>query len=275
MFGLFQQLQSFYQRRIQIPVNSSDLVLDIGSGDKPHWRADILLDEFVSKKDGIQRSGSSDVAVPKPLVVAAMESMPFKDKAFDYVVCSHVLEHVIDPAKAIKEMMRIAKAGYIEVPFEGAAKIIDVPSHLWYCRWQNNQLIFTAKKSVAYDEVIDQLMSTKEMLYGFAALGQKYWEKFIVEIRWKKNIRFVVKEKASKKIFLDAQKAEIIHNKQNFLLRNITNLCISLLFWNKKLQRKIDLQDIMQCNHCKNAVSKKGNFFICQKCHNKIQVIGI
>lgn len=271
--SLMNQLKSFYKRRIAIPVGKNDLVLDIGSGDKPHWRADVLLDQYVEESDGIQRSGSNDVIVSKPLIVAPMENMPFKDKAFDYIICSHIVEHVMDPVKSLKEIMRVGKAGYIEVPFEGAAKIVDVPSHLWYCRKEKDTLILTAKKRVAFDTVIDSLMNTPEMLYGFASLGQKNWDKFIIEFYWKDKIKFKVIGKASKKIFNDAQKAEVIHNKKNFLFRNILNMLIPLMMISKKHSGKQDLVRIMQCNRCRGSVEKKGFYAVCRKCRNKIRIL--
>ena len=43
MSGFVASLRSFRRRRIDIPVGPDALVLDVGSGDKPHWRADVLL----------------------------------------------------------------------------------------------------------------------------------------------------------------------------------------------------------------------------------------
>jgi len=40
-----------------------------------------------------------------------MTDVPFKDGAFDLVVCVHVLEHVPDDRKAIREMVRVLKPG--------------------------------------------------------------------------------------------------------------------------------------------------------------------
>ena len=37
----------------------------------------------------------------------------FKDLTFDYIICSHVLEHVPDDAKALKEFYRVLKPGGI------------------------------------------------------------------------------------------------------------------------------------------------------------------
>jgi Methyltransferase domain len=44
------------------------------------------------------------------------EPYPFEDKQLDFVVCSHTLEDVRDPIWVCSEMVRIAKAGYVEVP---------------------------------------------------------------------------------------------------------------------------------------------------------------
>jgi ubiquinone/menaquinone biosynthesis C-methylase UbiE len=42
--------------------------------------------------------------------------LPYEDKEFDFVYCRHVLEDLIYPFRVIKEMQRVAKAGYIETP---------------------------------------------------------------------------------------------------------------------------------------------------------------
>lgn len=37
------------------------------------------------------------------------ESLPFEDNKFDFVTCLGALEHFLDPGKALKEMLRVAK----------------------------------------------------------------------------------------------------------------------------------------------------------------------
>jgi ubiquinone/menaquinone biosynthesis C-methylase UbiE len=49
-------------------------------------------------------------------VVADIARLPFADKSFDYVYCSHVLEHADDPLAVCRELVRIGKRGYIETP---------------------------------------------------------------------------------------------------------------------------------------------------------------
>ena len=41
---------------------------------------------------------------------------PFPDKYFDFSFCSHLLEDVRDPLAICRELIRVAKGGYIETP---------------------------------------------------------------------------------------------------------------------------------------------------------------
>lgn len=51
-------------------------------------------------------------------VVADMHNMPFKNKSFDLVICTEAIEHLIDPAAAIRELERISnKMLLITTPF--------------------------------------------------------------------------------------------------------------------------------------------------------------
>jgi 2-polyprenyl-3-methyl-5-hydroxy-6-metoxy-1,4-benzoquinol methylase len=77
----------------------------------------------------IRRSGSG-------VVVAAMaENLPFRDSCFDVVVGLQVLEHVQDPAAAIREVYRILKPGgwfYLTCPnylsfYEGHYDVVWLP----------------------------------------------------------------------------------------------------------------------------------------------------
>lgn len=52
-------------------------------------------------------------------IAAKIEDLPFEDGAFDTVICTHVIEHVLDYRKAISELRRIAaKRLIIIVPQE-------------------------------------------------------------------------------------------------------------------------------------------------------------
>ncbi len=44
------------------------------------------------------------------------DNLKFKDKYFDFVYASHIIEHMVDPLKAIREWIRVVKiTGYIVI----------------------------------------------------------------------------------------------------------------------------------------------------------------
>jgi ubiquinone/menaquinone biosynthesis C-methylase UbiE len=55
----------------------------------------------------------------KPLVVADIHDLPFRDKTFDYVYCVHVLELIESPLRACRELIRVGKRGFVETPTAG------------------------------------------------------------------------------------------------------------------------------------------------------------
>ena len=46
---------------------------------------------------------------------AKVETLPFPDKAFDTVICTHVIEHIVDYRAAIAELRRVARRRMIIV----------------------------------------------------------------------------------------------------------------------------------------------------------------
>ena len=52
-----------------------------------------------------------------------VQHIPFKSDTFDCILCSHVLEHVPDDQKAMREMFRILRPGgwaILQVPLDGS-----------------------------------------------------------------------------------------------------------------------------------------------------------
>lgn len=185
---VLDSLRSFHDRRINVPVSRDALVLDVGSGDKPSWRADVLLDRYVGDAWSGQRSGTGKTQVVRPLFDADAADMPFADGAFDYAICSHVLEHVTDPVGVVRELTRVAKAGYIEVPEAASSKIIDFPSHLWWCRLDSSTtpvtLEFTAKQANAFDPEIDAYLRRSGLAGPIKQLIDTKHHENIVSLHW-------------------------------------------------------------------------------------------
>ena len=61
------------------------------------------------------------------------DPLPYPDRAFQLVVCAHVLEHLAHPGPALREMRRVLSPGgrlYVEVPSERTARAPSMPA--WF-----------------------------------------------------------------------------------------------------------------------------------------------
>lgn len=108
--------------RIVSQLEDEELVLDVGAGASPFPRADWVIDLIAYENRGLygpspdptRERFSSATWVRRD--VCDREPWPFADRQFDFSVCSHTLEDVRDPLFVCAELIRVSKAGYIEVP---------------------------------------------------------------------------------------------------------------------------------------------------------------
>ncbi len=136
-----------YQSRFfDFGIAAGDKVLDIGSGHLPFPLATDLADITLSD-DGYGRARAAmKVVAGRPLYECNVENMPFADREFDFVYCSHVLEHVANPENACAELMRVGKRGYIETPARAKDLFLNtakVSNHRWAVAVEGNKLIFS------------------------------------------------------------------------------------------------------------------------------------
>lgn len=91
-------------------------VCDVGCGTGE------LLRRLREGRPDLGRFTGVDFVVQQPLavdntryLVAEIERLPFADKSFDTVICTHVIEHILDHRRAIAELRRIARRRLIVV----------------------------------------------------------------------------------------------------------------------------------------------------------------
>jgi SAM-dependent methyltransferase len=95
-------------------------VCDVGCG------TGVLLKKLRDARSGLERLTGVDFVVDDSAsienveyVAARIEALPFADRAFDTVICTHVIEHVLEYREAIAELRRVAaKRLIIVVPRE-------------------------------------------------------------------------------------------------------------------------------------------------------------
>jgi SAM-dependent methyltransferase len=244
--SIAHELRSFHRRRIDIPVDDRSLVLDIGSGDKPHWRADVLLDRFPGAEHGGQRSGQSAARIDRPTFDADAEDMPFADQVFDYVICSHVLEHVRFPERVIAEMMRVGRAGYIEVPEASSAKIVDFPSHLWWCTRVDDALIFTAKEQPFFDSDIDRFLTASGLRTAVTRVLDSRFDHRVIELPWSTTIPHRVVGSVSDHMWNAAHDSDATHRGRDAFAARVATRVMALPRRRQRRATPVRLDDIVK-----------------------------
>lgn len=139
--------------RAHLPKDARQIA-DVGCGHYPSKFANIAMDNAAT--DDEQRGGLSLSAERAGVrfIDIDLNRFPysFADKEFDYLICTHVLEHVADPVRTCKEFTRIAKAGYLEVPYFAADVFVrnNDSIHRWLCMYSpsDHLLSFTNRDTL-------------------------------------------------------------------------------------------------------------------------------
>jgi SAM-dependent methyltransferase len=126
---------------IDFQIKPGERVLDVGSGGYPFPHATHLVDRYL---EPTAHRNATLVQDGRPLVAADLHRLPFQDKFFDFVYCSHVLEHVDDPIATCAEIMRVGKRGFIETPTMGKDILFawTTHTHKWYLAGCGQTLCF-------------------------------------------------------------------------------------------------------------------------------------
>jgi hypothetical protein len=100
-------------------IKPSDKILDIGGSAKQHrgLKIDTLVD-IVSPEESPYQKGKL-LAKHFIRLDITKDKLPFTDKSFDFVLCTHTIEDLYNPFLAIDEMSRVGKRGYIATPSLG------------------------------------------------------------------------------------------------------------------------------------------------------------
>ena len=167
-------------------------ILDIGCGYRAHPSASIIADiqdlsNFYKEKKFIKING---------------KNLPFKDKEFDFVIASHVIEHVEDFEFFINELERISSKGYIELPTRLGDNLVfeNKNDHIWWFCYDDvtNKLIASKK-----NQLIDPFMTVSTGKF----FEEIFRESLVIELIWEEKIDYKIDnqirhENIKKKSFL-------------------------------------------------------------------------
>ena len=162
-------------------------VLDIGCGYSANKYARVISDV----------QDLSDHYKDRNFIKISGKELPFKDKEFDFVITSHVLEHVEDPKLFLDEIQRVAKSGYIEVPTKLEDNLVfeNKKAHLWHLEFDDldNQLIIS--KKVQIFEPILTVSSINKLRENFS-------DSLVIQLLWegKINYKYITDNKITQRI---------------------------------------------------------------------------
>lgn len=180
-------------------IRPGERVLDIGSGGWPFIKAthiaDLHMDATTHRFEKLTRD-------ERPFVVADINDMPYRSQAFDFLFCSHVLEHLDDPGRAIRELQRVGRRGYIEVPSRLSDVMMNFTHLECHHRWHGLRLGKTLVL-VEWQDDERRTMGTNEFFNlaqsKYHNVVQKFmeknWDMFFVGLQWSHEIPFKIIDK--------------------------------------------------------------------------------
>ncbi|HGJ66448.1 TPA: class I SAM-dependent methyltransferase, partial [bacterium] len=168
-------------------IKSNDLVLEIGSGHNPKPRSDVLCDKL--PEDDTERGGK--IVLDRPFLACDGQFLPFADKSFDYIICCQVLEHAEEPSIFISELMRVGKAGFIEVPTEISEKLYGWEYHKWLFSQDNSGKLLIKKKTQRnqFGQLFHQLYLKDQ---NYRKFHDEYYNILMIQYEWFEKIDYEI-----------------------------------------------------------------------------------
>ncbi|MGH7681872.1 MAG: methyltransferase domain-containing protein [Candidatus Eiseniibacteriota bacterium] len=263
-------------------IGRDDLVLEIGSGNNPRPRADILCDRFI--EDDAERGGA--IVADRPLVEADARALPFADQAFDYVICSHVLEHVEDPERMLRELMRVARRGYIETPSEIAERLYGWPFHESVINRIGGKLVIRKKSFRSPFGRLFHVLAERDRAFG--RFHATHPDLLLVRHEWDGTIDFEIlpgdatpidleDEKTIEAIWRDIDRGSwrdrLIPTLKGLVPRRLVVWGKSLLSAGRRKPKK-GLREIVVCPACRGPVTWRADRITCDRCGQSYPIVG-
>lgn len=260
-------------RKLSLPVNRKAIVLDVGSGGNPHPRSDVLLDRIL----GAEHRSGTPMVIDRLTVLGDANKLPFKDKSFDYIIASHILEHMENPEIFISELMRVGKAGYIETPNFICERLTPCLAHCLEIA-NIDGVLHINKKS---NPITDQFFYETNFLDTNSRWKSLfYMNPFLFHTRyfWNDEIKYKIFNPDTStywinNIFENSVTSEVSTKSALTSLswRSIGSFAFEFLQQKLRIKRlsNFDIYKIIVCPECKGELDKNDLFLFCNCCNIK------
>ncbi len=283
-------------RKASLKINNTKKVLEIGSGGKPHPFSSVIVDKFLDEPCAIRQRGGKDIIIDRPFIKADACLLPLKDDSFDYVIASHVVEHI--PVNSIKdfflEIDRVAKAGYIEAPSLLFECLLDIPEHIWIVACKEDGVHLYKKR---YEDI----SLLKKFFLPMFRMDKAFWkwnisrydDLWLTGLEWSGSVKFTIHKSIDEILNLYDEKQIVdyiarickqpVESKKRPVLRKILKVKTSLEKKYKHIlnsskastanKPKMKWRDIVVCPHCKTELKENNNALVCNACNRKYEIL--
>jgi len=178
----------FFPNRLHI--RPGDRVLEVGPGGTPHPRADVLLERrFAEDEAAAQRGHTPPLETGRKVVLYDGGRFPFDDQAFDYVICSHVLEHVDDVPAFVAELGRVAPRGYLEIPTIFYEYLYNFRVHRNLLHFTGSELRWMRKSRLPFSAFLPmQTFFYNSLCHGYDDIVVSLKEQMFEGFEWNEKI---------------------------------------------------------------------------------------
>lgn len=262
-------------RRLHIPVSKNDLVLEVGSGSNPYYRSNVLLDAF----EVTQERHWTPLIKDRPTVLGFVENLPFRDQSFDFIIASHVLEHSTRPEEFISELMRVGKAGYIEVPHAFAERCSSYYDHRLEILAEDGSLKIWKKSDWLVDKQLRRFFLNDPVRVLSPHLISKKPFHFHVRFYWEKSINYeILNPEVNTGWESPVSLTHWSYNDLNFIGKAKTNTLkiVRSLCSQRSRNKKIDLVALIRCPNCHSDLPMKKDVdrVTCMSCNVQFNYTG-
>ncbi len=259
-------------RRLHCPVKNTDLVLEVGSGGSPYFRSNVLVDAYKVTRERHWAPLVND----RPTVIGTGEALPFKDKAFDFVIASHVLEHSHDPEKFLNELQRVSRAGYIETPDAFMERINPYWDHRSEVTVDEGVLVIRKKSGWCVDRELVSLYERKVKPWLTTKGMPKQPFLFHVRYYWRDSINFAVTNPHVDSTWQAPVFQTTTHLHRSFRARmgRLGLFLARAIFSQRGRNKHLNIQSLLRCPACLGEdVSLKDTSACCRDCGHTIELV--
>ena len=187
--------------------NTDWKILDVGCGYSANKYASVIAD--IQDLSGFYKE--------RKFIKIKEKNLPFKDKEFDFVIASHVIEHVEDFEFFIKELERISTKGYVELPSRLGDNLVfeNVNDHKWWFSYDdvNDQLVVSKK-----NQLIDPFITVSTSRNFFEKI---FRESLVIELAWEEKIEYIIDNRIRYEKF---KKMSFFNIVKKYLSKKIRNI---------------------------------------------------